>query len=90
MAMKRDSKDPMPTASNSARAGKDGGGNTPYPSGAEKHGQSKATKVSAASRFGSGVGPSQPTRQNGNGNTPVTGESHGQAKAEKIPASSRF
>ena len=55
----------------------------------ESHDQSKATKVSADSRFGSGVGPAQPTRQDG-GNTTVTGESHDQAKAEKIPESARW
>lgn len=86
--MKRDSKDPMPTASNSQRAGKDGGGNTPVTG--EKHDASKAEKVSAASRFGSGIGPDQPTRQNEAGNVPVTGESHDQKKSEKIPASSRW
>ena len=55
----------------------------------EKHAQSKAMKVSADSRFGSGVGPDQPTRQDG-GNTTVTGESHDQAKATKIPESARW
>ena len=55
----------------------------------EKHAQSKAMKVSADSRFGSGVGPDQPTRQDG-GNTEVTGESHDQAKATKIPESARW
>lgn len=85
---KRDSMTPLPTADNSGRDGKDGGGNTPV--GGEKHGQKKAMKISAESRFGSGVGPDQPTRQGEAGNTPVTGESHDQKKASKIPASSRF
>ncbi len=83
----RDSKDPMPTSKNSARQG---GGNEVYPAGSEKHGQSKAEKISADSRFGSGVGPTQPTRQKGDGNTSVTGETHDSAKAEKISADSRF
>jgi len=83
----RDSKDPMPTAKNSARSG---GGNEPYPSGSEKHDGSKAEHVSSdQNRTGSGVGPSQPTRQDG-GNTTVTGETHNSAKAEKISADSRF
>jgi hypothetical protein len=85
---KRDSKDPSPTASNSQRAGKDGGGNTPVMG--EKHNQEKGSKVSAESRFGSGVGPMQPTRQNEAGNVPVTGESHDQAKASKISAEKRW
>ena len=55
----------------------------------EKHDQSKATKVSADSRFGNDIGPSQPTRQDG-GNTTVTGESHDQSKATKIPESARW
>lgn len=56
----------------------------------EKHDQSKATKVSADSRFGSGIGPDQPTRQNGDGNTTVTGESHDQAKAEHVTEAQRW
>jgi len=55
----------------------------------ESHDQSKATKVSAESRFGSGLGPDQPTRQDG-GNTTVTGEMHDQAKAERVPESARW
>jgi len=77
-----------PTADNSRRLGKDGGGNTPVTG--EKHDQSKAMRVSAESRFGSDIGPDQPTRQKGDGNTSVTGEMHGQSKAEKIPASRRW
>jgi len=42
---KRDSKDGTPTADNSRRLGKDGGGNTPVTG--EKHGQSKSERVSA-------------------------------------------
>ena len=90
---KRDSKDPMPTADNSARAGKDGGGNTPYPAGAEKHGQGKARTISASQNRSTGptaMAVPQPTRQNGDGNVPVTGESHDQAKARTIPESSRW
>ena len=56
----------------------------------EKHDQSKATKVSAESRFGMDIGPAQPTRQNGDGNTTVTGEAHDQAKGKTIPESSRW
>lgn len=88
--VRRDSKDPMPTAKNSARVN---GGNVPYPAGAEKHGQSKAEKVSPASRFDlDKPGPEQPTRCNGNGNTPVTQapEDHKQRKAERVTASQRF
>lgn len=89
--IKKESNVPSPTANNTPRGGKDGGGNTPYPAGAEKHGQTKATRVtSSQNRSGSGVGPEQPTRQNGNGNTPVTGESHDQKKATTIPESSRW
>lgn len=86
---KRDSKDPMPTASNTQRSGKDGGGNTTVTG--EKHDQKKGRTISAASRFdGTVSGPEQPTRQNAGGNLPVTGEAHGQKKARTIPASSRF
>ena len=56
----------------------------------EKHAQSKAMKVSADSRFGSGVGPDQPTRQNEAGNVPVTGEAHDQAKAKTITEDRRW
>jgi len=87
--LKKESNVPAPTADNSRRLGKDGGGNTPVTG--EKHGQAKATHVTASqNRSGSGVGPEQPTRQNGDGNMPVTGESHDQAKAEKIPESARW
>lgn len=85
---KRDSKDPQPTADNSRRLGKDGGGNTPVTG--EKHDSAKAERVSAESRLSKGVGPAQPTRQNGDGNTTVSGESHGQAKAERVPESARW
>lgn len=89
--IKKESNVPAPTANNSQRAGKDGGGNTPYPAGAEKHDQAKGERISASqNRSGSGVGPAQPTRQGGDGNMPVTGESHDQAKAEKIPESARW
>lgn len=83
---KRDSKDPLPTADNVYRENE--AGNVPVTG--ERHNQKKATKISADSRFGSGVGPDQPTRQGEAGNTPVVGESHDQKKASKIPASSRF
>lgn len=88
---KRDSKDPMPTAKNTARVGE--GGNTPYPAGAEKHDSSKAEKISASSNRTTGataMAVPQPTRQNGDGNTTVTGETHNSAKAEKISADKRF
>lgn len=88
---KRDSKDPMPTASNSQRAGKDGGGNTPVTG--ESHDQKKGSKISASANRTTGpvaMAVEQPTRQNGDGNTSVTGESHNQKKATKVPASARF
>lgn len=88
---KRDSKDPMPNASNSQRAGKDGGGNTPVTG--EKHDQKKGSKISADANRSTGAVASavdQPTRQRGDGNTPVTGESHDQKKASKVPASARY
>ena len=89
MAAKRDSKDPMPTADNSRRVGKDGGGNTPV--SGEKHGSKKADRVGEGSRFSLRSGnESQPTRQKGDGNTSVSGEKHGSKKAEHVPASSRF
>lgn len=87
---KRDSKDPSPTAQNTPRVG---GGNTPYPAGAEKHDQAKAEKISASSNRTTGataMAVPQPTRQNGDGNTTVTGESHDQAKAEKITEDARW
>ena len=56
----------------------------------EKHDQSKATKVSAASRFGMDIGPDQPTRQNEAGNVPVTGEAHDQAKGTTISEDKRW
>ena len=56
----------------------------------EKHAQSKATKVSAESRFGMDIGPAQPTRQNGDGNTTVTGEAHDQAKGTTISEDKRW
>lgn len=90
---KRDAKDPMPTADNSARAGKDGGGNTPYPAGAEKHNQGKARTIGADQNRSTGsaaMAVSQPTRQKGDGNTTVSGEMHDSAKASKIPESSRW
>jgi len=86
MAKMRDSKDPMPTANNTQR---DGGGNDPT-KGGEKHGSGKAERVSASSRFGSGVGPTQPTRQKGDGNTSVSGEMHNSKKAERVPESRRW
>jgi hypothetical protein len=88
---KRDSKDPMPTASNSQRAGKDGGGNTPVTG--ESHDQKKSSKIGADSNRSTGavaMAVDQPTRQRGDGNTPVTGESHDQKKSSKIPASARW
>jgi hypothetical protein len=87
---KRDSKDPMPTAQNTPRVG---GGNTPYPSGAEKHDQAKGEKISASSNRTTGptaMAVPQPTRQNEDGNTPVTGESHDQKKAETITEDARW
>ena len=88
--VKRDSKDPMPNANNTPRSG---GGNEPYPSGAEKHGQKKAERVTVASRFDKDKpGPEQPTRCGGNGNVPVSQapEDHNQKKAEHVKASQRF
>lgn len=89
--MKRDNKDPMPMAENSARVG---GGNVPYPAGAEKHGQKKGEKITAADRLPlmNPNSPEQPTRCSGNGNTPVSQapEKKGQKKAEHITASQRF
>lgn len=88
---KRDSKDPMPTASNSQRAGKDGGGNTPVTG--EKHDQSKGSKIGADANRTTGpvaMAVDQPTRQKGDGNTSVTGESHDQKKAQKVLESARW
>ena len=99
--VKRDSKDPMPKAQNSARVG---GGNMPYPAGAEKHNQKKAERVSVASRFDKDKpGPEQPTRnedgkrnpfgiEQSGGNIPAdqAREDHNQSKAEYVKASSRF
>ena len=86
----RDSKDPMPSAENTARVG---GGNEPYPAGAEKHNQGKAEKVSDTANRSTGPtanAVAQPTRQNGDGNTSVTGESHNSKKAQRVPASARW
>ena len=85
--MKRDSKDPMPTASNSQR---DGGGNDPA-KGGEKKGSGKAERVSATSNRSGGptAGGNQPTRQGG-GNTSVKGEMHGSKKAERVSPDSRW
>ena len=99
--VKRDSKDPMPKAENSARVG---GGNLPYPAGAEKHAQSKAERVSVASRFDKNKpGPEQPTRNDGGkttqhgvkqsgGNVAATQavEDHDQKKAQRVTAAQRF
>ena len=99
--VKRDSKDPMPKAQNSARVG---GGNMPYPAGAEKHGQAKAERVSVVSRFDKDKpGPEQPTRnadgeknfhqvKTSGGNVPSTQapEDHNQRKSEYVKASQRF
>jgi hypothetical protein len=88
--MKRDSKDPMPKAENSARIG---GGNDPAVAGGEKLGQKKAERVSVASRFDKNKpGPEQPTRSGGNGNVAATQAvcDHGQKKAEHVKASQRF
>jgi hypothetical protein len=89
-SLRRDSKDPMPTAKNSSRVG---GGNLPYPAGAEKHNQGKGEKVSSAANRTTGPtaeAVKQPTRQGGDGNVPVTGEDHNQRKAERVPASARW
>lgn len=86
----RDSKDPMPNASNSQRKGD---GNDPAPAGDEKLGQKKAERILPSSRFDSQKpGPEQPTRSAGDGNTPVAQapESHNQKKSERIKASQRF
>jgi hypothetical protein len=87
---KRDSKDPMPTGDNTDWVG---GGNTPYPSGAEKHDQKKGRTISASSNRTTGptaMAVPQPTRQDGDGNVPATGESHDQKKAMTIPESARW
>ena len=85
--MKRDNKDPMPMAQNSAR---DGGGNDPT-KGGEKHNQSKGEKISASSRLPlmNPMSPEQPTRCAGDGNTAVSQviEKHDSKKAEKISGS---
>ena len=86
---KRDSKDPMPTAANTARQG---GGNEPYPAGAETHGKVGSSKVGSDVNRTTGAvanAVQQPTRQGG-GNTPVTGESHDQKKARTVPESARW
>ena len=92
MYTKRDSKDPMPTKENSCRTGKDGGGNTTVTG--EKHGQKKAERIKASTRFDDTVrGPEQPTRNDtGDGNTVPNNskETHDSKKAERIPASRRF
>jgi hypothetical protein len=98
--MKRDNKDPMPGAENSARVG---GGNMPYPSGAEKHGQKKASKIASDEGLMNPNSPEQPERNKGGattehgipqsgGNVAVThaAEKHGQKKAQRISADSRF
>ena len=88
MSTKRDSKDPLPEAANTQRQG---GGNEPYPAGAEDHGQKKAAKIPEDSRYTLRTGgESQPTRQKGNGNTPVTGETHDSKKAEKVTEDRRY
>lgn len=87
---KRDSKDGMPTAKNSARVG---GGNEPYPAGAESHGDGTAERVTAKQNRSTGAEANavpQPTRQNGDGNMPVTGESHGQRKAQRVTEAQRW
>ena len=87
---KRDSKDPMPTASNSGRDGKDGGGNTSV--GGEKHDARKAEKVSAASRYDgttkADVNAERP--MGGNTSKDGSGESHDAKKAERVSEKSRF
>lgn len=84
---KRDSKDPMPTAMNTARKG---GGNDPAPAG-EMHKSAKAERVSESKRYSLRKGgESQPTRQNGDGNTSVRGETHNSAKAERVSEESRW
>lgn len=87
---KRDSKDPMPSASNSQRAGKDGGGNTPVTG--EKHDAKKAERVTVASRYdGTFKGDVNAERpMGGNTSKDGSGESHDAKKSERIPASSRF
>jgi hypothetical protein len=100
--MKRDNKDPMPMAENSARSG---GGNMPYPSGAEKHGQKKGMTITAADRLPlmNPLSPEQPTRNEGGettqhgvkqsgGNVAATNcvEKHNSKKAERVTASQRF
>lgn len=86
MSVKRDLKDPLPSAKNSERQPPDGNS----PATGELHGQKKAQFVKGDQRFGPGPAVKEPTRQNGDGNTPVTGEMHGQKKGEYVPASSRF
>lgn len=86
----RDSKDPMPTGRNTARVG---GGNTPYPAGAEDHGDGTAERVTASQNRTTGPEArrvAQPTRQNGDGNTSVSGETHNSAKAERVSESQRW
>lgn len=86
--IKKESNVPSPTADNSRRLGKDGGGNTPVMG--ERHGAEKAEKIPASDRYTLRKGGEmQPTRQGG-GNTSVTGESHGQAKAERISEADRY
>ena len=87
---KRDSKDPRPTGDNSQRRG---GGNEPYPAGAEGHGDGEAEHVTASQNRSTGseaMAVPQPTRQRGDGNVPVTGEMHNQSKAERVPESARW
>lgn len=85
--VKRDSKDPMPTANNSMRQNE--AGQTPVTG--EDHGKGKAERVPASARYTLRTGgESQPGRQNEAGNTPVTGEDHDQKKAERVSADSRF
>jgi hypothetical protein len=79
--IKRDSKDPTPTADNSQR---EGGGNDVAAAG-EKHGQAKAERIGGDQRFTLRAGgEKQPTRMAGDGNTPVSGEDHGQGKGEHV------
>jgi hypothetical protein len=84
--MKRDSKDPLPTADNSMRDAPDGNS----PATGEKHGSKKAQYISGDQRFTLRTGgESQPTRQGEAGNTPATGEMHNSKKAERVTAAQR-
>ena len=88
--VRRDSKDPMPTADHSQRVG---GGNEPYPKDHEKVGSGTAEHVTAAQNRTTGseaMAVKQPTRQRGDGNVPVVGEDHAQGKAEHVTAAQRW